>query len=162
MLLTWFVFSAPALAVETASEQAVRAAMVFNFLKFTDWPAEEQPARLQICVVTADPQLMAAMQTLSERQVRGKTVVAVRYAQQPDCSVLYVDARQRWRAMAEQRPPRALTIGGYPGFVADGGMIEVALQEEGGVRFDLNLAEARKAGLRFYPQLLRLARRVTE
>lgn len=159
MLLTWMIGVAPSHAVETASEQAVRAAMVFNFIKFTDWPDNARGVRL-ICVATADPQLMAAMEALGERQVRNKPVTVVRYAQQPDCDVLYVEGRQRWRAV-DPRLPRALTIGGYSGFVADGGMIEVALQD-GNVRFDLNVAEARKAGLRFYPQLLRLARRIAE
>lgn len=161
MLLTWVVGIAPVLAVETASEQAVRAAMVFNFIKFTDWPDSALGLR-SVCVATSDPQLMAAMEALGERQVRSKPVAVVRYQQQADCDVLYVDSRQRWRGGAEQRPPpRALTIGGYAGFVADGGMIEVALQD-GNVRFDLNVSEAKKAGLRFYPQLLRLARRIVE
>jgi hypothetical protein len=40
-------------------------------------------------------------------------------------------------------------------------MIEIALQEDG-ARFEINLAEGRRAGLRFSPQLLRLARRVYE
>ena len=40
-------------------------------------------------------------------------------------------------------------------------MIEIALQEDG-ARFDINLAEGRRAGFRFSPQLLRLARHVHE
>jgi hypothetical protein len=54
-----------------------------------------------------------------------------------------------------------LTISGYAGFVADGGMIEIVLQQ-GGTRFDINLGEAKRAGLRLYPQLLKLARRIVE
>lgn len=161
MLLTWAVATAPALAVETASEQAVRAAMVFNFIKFTDWSDSTRGVRL-VCVATADPELMAAMEALGERQVRNKPVAVVRYAQQPDCSVIYIEGRQRWRAFADaRRPADALTIGDYSGFLADGGMVEVSLRD-GNVRFDLNVAEAKKAGLRFYPQLLRLARRIVE
>jgi len=161
MLVTWALAFAPACAQETASEHAVRAAMLFNFTKFTEWPDGARGARLKVCVATDDSQLMAAMEALGGREVRGKPVVAVRYAQQADCDVIYADSRPGWRATGERRPRHALTVGGYAGFVADGGMIEVALQE-GGARFDVNLAEAKKAGLRFYPQLLRLARRVWE
>lgn len=161
MLLTWVIGLTPSFAGETASEPAMRAAMAFNFVKFTDWPESARGVRL-VCVASADTQLMAAMEALGERQVRSKPVAVVRYAEQGDCDVIYVEGRQRWRAIADQRaPPRALTIGGYAGFVADGGMIEVALQD-GNVRFDVNVAEARRAGLRFYPQLLRLARRIVE
>jgi hypothetical protein len=56
---------------------------------------------------------------------------------------------------------RTLTIRAYPGFAQDGGMIEIVLQE-GGTRFDINLAEGRRAGFHFFPQLLRLARHVYE
>ena len=154
---------APAVAAETASEQALRAALVFNFIKFTEWPAAAAgDPQLRVCVATSDPAQIAALEALDERRVRGIPLAAVRFHRQADCGVIYVDSSQRWNEIAEKRAAgRALTIGGYPGFVADGGMIEISLQE-GGARFDINLLEARRAGLRIYPQLLRLARRVVE
>lgn len=160
MLTSSTVGAVPCLATEVAMEQAVRTALLFNFLKFTEWPVAASP-QLQVCIATGDPELMTAMEALNQRTVRGKPLTMTRYRQQAGCDVLYVDSRQRWVGMAESPAPHALTIGGYAGFVADGGMIEIALQE-GGVRFDIGLREARRAGLRFYPQLLQLARRIVE
>ncbi len=75
--------------------------------------------------------------------------------------MIYVDSHQRWNGIEKPALTHALTIGGYTGFVNDGGMIEIVLQS-GGSRFDINLGEAKRAGLRFYPQMLKLARRLVE
>lgn len=150
-------------AAEAASEQAIRAALLFNFIKFTQWPATavDKP-QLRVCIATDDWLQIEALEALDKRLVHGKPLAAMRFSGQSDCGVIYVDSRQRWNEMLEQRVTgRALTIGSYAGFVTDGGMIEISLQE-GRARFDINLLEAKRAGLRFYPQLLRLARRIVE
>jgi hypothetical protein len=155
--------AAPASATEPASEQSVRAALLFNFIKFTEWPA---PAaghpQLRVCNASSDAKQIVAIEALNDFRVRGKLLVAARFRHPADCDVIYVDSPQRWKAIAERSAmASSLTVGAYAGFVADGGMIEISLQD-GSVRFDINLLEARRAGLRIYPQLLRLARRVAE
>lgn len=163
VLLAAALPASPSVAADTASEQALRAALLFNFLKFTDWPAAEPNAKLQVCIVAGDPLLLAAMDALNERQVHGRTLSATRLKPQAACDVIYADSRQRWSGIAERQTGQpVLTVGGYKGFIADGGMIEVALDNNFSVSFDINLLEAKRAGLRFYPQLLRLARRVVE
>jgi hypothetical protein len=150
-------------AAEPISEQALRAALLFNFLKFTEWPAAEPNARLQTCIITGDPVLYAAMEALNERQIRGHLLTTLRYKPQAACDVIYVDSRPRWSGVADKLSGQAvLTIGGYKGFIADGGMIEVALDNDFSVSFEINQLEAKRSGLRLYPQLLRLARRVVE
>lgn len=154
---------APAAAAAGASEQAVRAALVFNFIKFTQWPAAaggDTPLRL--CIASGDPAQVAALEALGERRVRNLPLAPVRLTRPANCDVIYVDSSQRWNeVVGKLGGGHALTIGGYAGFAADGGMIEISLQD-GSARFDINLLEAKRAGLRFYPQLLRLARRVME
>ena len=160
MLASSVIWLAPVFAAETATEHTLRAALLFNFLKFTTWPATatESP-QLLICTASSDPDLVSAMEQLNARQIRNKPLHTVRYQQQSDCNVIYVDSRQRWSNITGKR--NALTVGGYRGFAADGGMIEIDLRETG-ARFDINLGEARHAGINFYPQLLQLARRVIE
>lgn len=152
-----------ATALDMPTEQTVRAAMVFNFLKFTEFPPEiiANAQRIRLCVAVGDPRQVEALGALSGRKVWGRELIVARLAGlDDDCQVLYVDTRQRWNAVEEQHVfHRALTISAYPGFAQDSGMIEIALQEDG-ARFDINLAGSRRAGFRFSPQLLRLARRV--
>ncbi len=163
MLCASLLGCAVVMAAETAPESAVRAALVFNFIKFTEWPAEATDnVHLHVCIASSDPELIAALEGLNARQVHGKAVLIVSFRQQADCDVIYVDSRQRWNSITEKpRQAHALTIGSHAGFVADGGMIEIVLQQ-GGSRFDINLGEAKRAGLRLYPQLLKLARRIVE
>lgn len=169
LLLLLVLLAAPvpvvstAFAANTATEQAIRAALLFNFLKFTEWTtAGANEATLQVCLATSDPAQVAAMEVLGERRIRGKLLSVVSFARNAQCDVIYVDSNRYWKEIHEkQRSPHALTIGGYAGFVADGGMIEISLQESG-ARFDINLFEVKRAGLRIYPQLLRLARSIKE
>lgn len=154
-----------AAAQSLPTEQSVRAAMVFNFLKFTEFPAESlaNAQRMRLCIAVGDPLQAEALAALSGRRIGGRELAVVHFAERDgDCHVLYVDMRQRWQAAEDARSARRpLTISAYPGFARDGGMIEIAVQEDG-ARFEINLAEGRRAGLRFAPQLLRLARRVHE
>ena len=167
-LFSWAALAcgqAPAAAQSLPAEQAVRAALVFNFLKFTEFPPEAGgiAPRLRLCIAVGDPRQAEAMLALSGRRVASRELIVVRFeGRADDCQVLYVDLPQRWLALEEQGAARrTLTISAYAGFARDGGMIEIALQEHG-TRFDINLAEGRRAGLRFSPQLLRLARHVYE
>ncbi len=165
LLLALVCLGQPVAAQNAATEQSLRAAMVFNFLKFTEFPSEGRgdPQRLRLCVSVGDPQQADALAALSGRKVLNRELVVVRFAgRDDDCHVLYVELRQRWIAAEEPRfLRRPLTISAFPGFARDGGMIEISLQENG-ARFDINLAEGRRAGFRFSPQLLRLARHVYE
>jgi hypothetical protein len=155
----------PATAQDMPTEQSVRAAMVFNFLKFTEFPPEgiANAQQVRLCIAVGDPQQAEALIALSGRKVWSRELIVVRFAgRNDDCQVLYADSRQRWNSAKEERVfLRTLTISAYPGFARDGGMIEIALMEDS-TRFDINLAEGRRAGFHFSPQLLRLARHIYE
>lgn len=154
----------PAVAeTETVSENAVRAVLLYNFLKFADLPASEPDRKtLDICVATGNPELLAAMEQLDDRQIRGRSLSVHGFKEDTSCDAIYVDSRARWRLIAERESAsRALTVGVYPGFINDGGMVEVDIQQTR-TRFDININQARRAGIRIYPQLLRMARRVFE
>lgn len=155
----------PATAQDVPSEQSLRTAMVFNFLKFTEFPSESiaNIQQIRLCIAVGDTRQAEALLALSGRKAWGRELAVVHLAGHgDDCQVLYVDSSQRWNAIIGQRAlPRMLTISAYPGFAQDGGMIEIILQEDG-TRFDINLAEGRRAGFRFSPQLLRLARHIYE
>lgn len=153
------------LAQDPPTVQVARAAMLFNFLKFTEFPRESiaNSEFIQVCVGVRDARQRTAMAALSGRKAGGRELVVTDFsAQRRDCDVLYLDSPQRWNAVATNPLLRqALTISAYPGFARDGGMIEIAVQNEG-IRFDINLAQSRRAGFRFSPQLLRLARKIHE
>jgi hypothetical protein len=146
-------------------EQSMRSAMLFNFLKFTEFPrlGVDKSRDIQICISVRDNIQAAALAALSGRKVAGRELLIVDFVMRSgDCQVLYVDSRQRWNALATHPALRgALTISAYAGFADEGGMIEIGRLDDG-IRFDVNLAQARRAGFHFSPQMLLLARKVHE
>lgn len=150
---------------ELPGEQSMRAAMLFNFLKFTEFPRPgiDKARVIQVCIGVHDNRQAEALAALSGRRVAGRELLVVDFKlRSSDCQVLYVDSRQRWNALASHPALRgALTISAYDGFAEEGGMIEIG-REDDGIRFDVNLAQAHRAGFHFLPQVLRLARKVYE
>jgi|GEM_PF-2299685 len=150
-------------ADDPPGEHAVRAAMVFNFLKFSELPHEVMvgSATIDICLAVGDARQAEALGALSGRKVAGRELnVMPLNGGGEECHVLYVDSRQRWNSLRNRpRLRRALSISAYPGFARDGGIIEIAVESDG-ARFDINLADSRHTGIRFTPQMLRLARRI--
>jgi hypothetical protein len=163
MLGACFSLVGPAAADEIPGEQSMRSAMLFNFLKFTEFlrPSIDKTRVIQICLGVRDHIQVDALAALSGRKVAGRELRVVDFAlRRGDCQVLYVDSRQRWNALVTHPAIRdALTISSYAGFAEEDGMIEIGRQDDG-IRFDINLAQARRAGFSFSPQMLRLARKV--
>lgn len=165
MLGVSFSMVQSAAADELPGEQSMRSAMLFNFLKFTGFPPPlvDRSRIIQVCIGVRDQRQAEALAALSGRKVAGRELQVVDFAlRSGDCQVLYVDSRQRWNALATHPALRgALTISAYAGFAEEDGMIEIGRQDDG-IRFDINLAQAHRAGFHFSPQMLRLARKVHE
>jgi hypothetical protein len=158
----------PAGAQTDNLEQRVKAAFIFNFAKFVEWPPEafvRGDAPLEICVIEGEP----LNQTLAET-VRGKAInqhpLTVRRvqngAQLRGCNVLYLGdlepSRQReFVAVLRGRP--VLTVSDTAGFIDDGGMIRFLILD-GKVRFEINQGAAERARLAISSQLLSLAHSV--
>jgi hypothetical protein len=96
------------------------------------------------------------------RQVQSREIqvrILTRADEWRDCHVLFIPAAEKargetiLRALA-QAP--VLTVGDSEEFAQSGGIIGLKLRA-GRVRFDINLAAARKAGLSLSSQLLKLA-----
>jgi hypothetical protein len=76
------------------------------------------------------------------------------------CNILYLDAKEAlpgWTSGAARM--QLLTVSDAPGFAHHGGMIELFV-EGNRLRFNINVENARRAGLRISSSLLELASRV--
>ena len=155
-------------AADSAEEARLKAAFVFNFIKFAEWPeggAMRAGDSIELCVVGERP-LDGQLDALAGRSVRGQTVRLRKWASGTAgrCDIAFVAAGEGGRPARLQqgngREP-VLTVADRPGFLEEGGVIELKLSG-GRVRFDINLAAAREAGLRLSSQLLQLADRVVQ
>jgi len=151
----------------TLGEAQVKAAFVYNFAKFVEWPDEAQsPAAPIVVGVLGDPQLAAVVdETLRDKGVRGHRF-EVRHFSAPEnlalCHILFVASQDKLavqRTLHVARSSPTLTIGEIPGFSNWGGVIELVL-EDNKFRFEINAGAARRGGLKVSSRLLRLARSV--
>jgi hypothetical protein len=155
-------------AAETPGEQAIKAAFLYNFTKFIDWPESafaDPEGPFTVCVF-ADAGFYEHVTAIMEgEQVRGRPVVVVRGTVPKGlatCHMAYfgrpeADAVARW--MGELRDLPVLTVGEGQRFVQMGGHIAFHLEHDR-VRFSVNRTRADAAQLHISSKLLRVARTV--
>lgn len=149
----------------TAGEYELKAAMLYNLIKFVDWPSAAYPdpqAPHLLCVLGSDPfgnslTSLASKQTLNDRPVQ------VRHVQNDPsvraCQVLYISSSERnhlGQILLNLQSANVLTVGEMSQFAARGGMVQFALQDKK-VHFDINLDAASHSGLKISSRLLALA-----
>lgn len=154
----------------TAGEYQVKAAFLFNFAKFVEWPPSsfsDAIAPLRICVFGQDPfgqelRDIANDKTINGRKLQVNQVSDLRVAR--TCHILFIassDTAQVKQALESLRGTGALTVGDSKGFVEQGGMINFVLENER-VRFEVNHKAATAAGLKVSSKLLNVAKSVIE
>lgn len=148
------------------SEYAVKAAFVYNFIKFIEWPEERATSgeSVRVCVLGDLPDA-SAFESLQGQEVRGRrlTVATLRDDRNvAECSVLFVadnqsSKLQRILGLVDGRP--TLTVGDTEGYAKRGIMINLFLENKR-VRFEINADRAKASGLRISAKLMRLASKV--
>ena len=148
------------------SEYQVKAAYLYNFGKFVNWPAEAAATSdFEVCVLGADPFGPLLDATVSDSTINGKRVVARRIARAPDavsCRVVFIAASESLRLgsdLAVLSKLHVLTVSDNPHFLERGGTIQFIFEGDR-VRFAVNLTAAQEAGLTLSSELLKVATRV--
>jgi hypothetical protein len=149
-------------AQDAALEYRVKAAYLFNFTKFIEWPgsAVATGRSFSICVAGRNPFGPALTSTLVGETAAGLPLAArvVNASEAAACHVLFVPrgvaAPPYLRGVAKSP---VLTVGESPDFLAQGGAINFVL-DDGRVRFEINQAAAERAQLRISSRLLQLGR----
>lgn len=166
LLLTLGLVNIPSQAHGQTPEPRLKAAYVFNFAKFTHWPASADGFNpLTLCLLGRSPVAEALEQDAARVRI-GQRPLQVSYVRLPGdlsaCDLLYVSeldmsrARRLLGALAEWP---ILTISDIQGYAQEGGMIELRVVDSR-LRFEIDLAAVRAAGLRLEPNLLKLATQV--
>jgi hypothetical protein len=151
-------------------ERELKAAFVYNFAKFTDWPAKAFPGAgspFVICLVGSGS-LAEALRALEGRSVKGHSI-EVKNLLSPEeakrCHLLFIgnaDKRQASQIIAAARGQNVLTVGDeVENFLSAGGMINLVTVDDK-IRFEINVRAAQQADLQISSQLLKLAMSVKE
>jgi len=150
---------------EPASEYAVKAAYIYNFAKFVEWPSTvlEKQGEFVIGMLGDDPFGNVLEHALEDKMVGTYPITVRRYSsleEAREAQILYVpSSREQDLPMlhAGLRGDAVLTVADTPGFAERGVMINFFITREDKVRFEANLEEAENSGLRLSSQLLKLA-----
>ncbi len=150
------------------SEYQVKAAFLFHFAQFVDWPPEAFKAKdspITYCTVGEDPFQGALDASLNGKKMgeRAFRVLHFKQAQEAkECQVLFLGLTEKKSIAAElenlKRAP-VLTVGESEHFAQGGGIIGFFL-EDNKVRFEINLEAAEHAKLKISARLLALAKTV--
>lgn len=147
------------------TEYQLKAAFLFNFAKFVDWPPSSfasPQAPFTICILGEDPFGQTIDSTLRGQSIRGRAVAVQRVhdpAQLRRCQMAFVSSSERRHLQAilqSVQGASVLLVGESPGFAAAGGAIQFDM-ENNRVRFAINPDAAERAGLRVSSKLLSLA-----
>lgn len=153
-------------AQQAPTEYQVKAAYLFNFLKFVDWPGDsskDSQAPWVIGIVGESPIGEALPRLIEGKTVQGRAL-QVKFFQSAEnmrgCNILFISASESRRLLpilAGLRGSSVLTVGDTDRFIESGGMIQFVI-EDGSVRLAIDVGVTSRAQLKVSSKLLSLAR----
>jgi len=148
------------------TEYEIKAAFLYNFGKFIEWPDDHKPNADEpfiIGILGQDPfgrilDRLAARNRLKDHKIelkRFKKTSDVRF-----CHILFISQSKQERLsdiLEKVRTECTVTVSEIDDFVEKGGIIRLLTTPENKVRFEINNSAALDVGLKISSRLLRLA-----
>src|SRR5439155_24709047 len=156
------MIAAPVLG-QTVDEYEIKAAFLFNFTKFVEWPPKAQATAFVICILGDDP-----FGSTIDRVVNGKNVFGLPLqvrrlkdaAEAKHCQIVFAgltETAKAARLIEALRGMPVLTVGENRDFLRQGGMISLDA-DDGRVNIAINAGAAENAGLKISAKLMTLAK----
>lgn len=154
----------PSWAQQSADESQIKAAFLFNFGKFVEWPetAASAKAPLTICVAGNDEVSRALEQLTAGKAINSKAVkvMLVRSLDiSASCQILFIGraaGKDKKTLLERTQHAPVLTVGEEEDFAGQGGILNL-VQEKSRIYFEINQEAAARSGLRISSKLLALA-----
>jgi hypothetical protein len=150
---------------QISAEYKLKAAFLYNFVQFVDWPqsafpTEESP--LVIGVLGADPFGNALDEIVEGEIVKNRKLVVRRYKavkEIDNCHILFVSrsVAKPKSVLDELRGRSILTVGDLEGFTTEAGGMVRFITERNKIRFRINLEAAKAEKLTISSKLLQLS-----
>jgi hypothetical protein len=154
-------------AETSANEYSLKAAFIYNFARFVEWPEGAFKHKGEFCIGSLGRSpLDRELSALSGKSVKGRTVVFRQYNNAEaaaQCQVLFVSRSEPARLVSildALKDLPVLTVSDQDAFCSYGGTLSLS-NEKGKIVFDVNIEEkAQGAKLTPSSQLLKLARKI--
>ena len=163
-ILTAIALTGVSATAQSVSAPGLKAAYLFNFAQFVEWPADAVPtgSPLAVCIVNDGAVASALEQTVKGRTVVGHALTVVRLAPVatlPTCHVIYFggsDQKYSVDLLETLNGRLVLTVSDAPRFARSGGMVELFL-EGGRMRIAVNTDALQRGKVRLSSRVLQLA-----
>lgn len=164
-----FAASPPPPFAQGSREYDVKAALLFNFTRFVEWPARafaRPDSPVVIGILGPDPFGSVLDRMVNNETCGGRPIVVVRFsnvAAARDSHLLFITSAERGnlpRILAALRGRPVLTVGDFEGFTAAGGMIRLLKNPADKMQLRINLNATKAADLVVSAKLLRVAEAV--
>ncbi|MCE5199575.1 MAG: YfiR family protein [Armatimonadota bacterium] len=150
----------------TANEYEVKAAFLYNFAQFVEWPSDvfrDSKSPMVIGVFGQDPFGSTLDEAVKNKTVNGRRFVIKRFKALRDietCQILFVSASEGERVEKAARAAGGkgvLTVGESSHFIDHGGIINFTI-DNSKIGLEISVDHARNASLKISSKLLRLAK----
>jgi len=159
--LSFVAGSLPA-AEDADVESHVKAAYIYNFARFVEWPARAGAGPVRIGVLGHGDLAPHLEEVVRGKSVNGRSieVTHVSAASEGDCCQILIIERSESKRLKDVTQALAvkpvLTVSDCGGGIRDGVIIGFRMVDES-VRFQISQEAAERAGLRISSQLLKVA-----
>jgi hypothetical protein len=148
------------------SEYMIKAAFLYNFAKFVDWPHEslkDDLSPFRVFILGTDP-FGDTLDSIKDKTVKGRKLAIKRVQKVEEaaqCHILFLSSSEQGsvRQIIQSLGP-VLTVSEIPGFCQSGGMINF-IKAANKIQFEINPDAAQKKKLTISSRLLSLAKIVS-
>ncbi len=153
-----------------AREYQIKAAFLYNFAKFVEWPANsfaDENAPMILCVIGIDPFGPILEHTMTGKTIKGRAIIIKRRKAIDNlefCHLLFVSSSEQERVpqiVASLSGASVLTVADMDRFTNQGGNINL-IKRRNKIRFEINSSAAAQSRLKLSSYLMGLASKVIE
>lgn len=160
ILLLFFLYTSHAPSAQPSRADQVKAAFLYNFTQFVDWPANAFTGNTFVIGILGNDPFGDYLEALVKNEkVNGRSIVVQRYSgvgEIKNCQLLFINNGNSTAAIKALAKKNILTVGDDINFAREGGMIRFFI-ENNKIRLQINLTAAREAGLSISSKLLRVS-----
>lgn len=163
VVLLWMLLLTPfSLFAINAEETSVKAAFLYNFFKFVQWPDTADQQTYTLCLPHPG-QFTNALKSLEGKVLNGRELRVFLNTSPTElraCHMLFIPQNSDVQELIAQSKLLAiLTVSDQPEFIEQGGMIGL-VPNGNKLSFEVNLSQARIQGVHISAELLKLAQKV--
>jgi hypothetical protein len=149
---------------KTPGEYIIKAAFLYNFAKFVDWPGEDfanDESPIILCILGKDP-FGELLESIEGKTVKGRRLMIKRLEEIEDlerCHILFISKSEKknlTQVFDKLAGWSVLTVSDMESFAQRGGIIGLVTEEKK-IRFQINVEAAQHRRVKISSKLLKLA-----